>query len=181
MGTDTDRVPVAQCNGHYLEAQRCSLAGQEEDGHTKMVAREGLQREGGETIVSELDRLSLSDDNETGERYSTIHSEGSESSSGSVSDFPFVIEIYGFDESLKTRDIVREFQGYGRSEFCIKWVDDTHALGIFASERQGGYCTCHSPFLHLPPPPHSLSLIHSMASSWSSLQRIENQNGERRH
>ena len=48
-----------------------------------------------------------------------------------------MIEIYGFDPSLKTRDLLREFEGYQRTEFCIKWVNDTHALGIFASERQG--------------------------------------------
>ena len=148
-GTDTDR-PVAQYNGHCLEAQRWSLAGREEHGHTKTVTR-GLQREGDETIVSELDGLSLSDGHETREHFSTISSEGSDSNSNSVSDLPFVIEIYGFDESLKTRDILRQFQGYGRSEFCVKWVNDTHALGIFASERQGGHCTCH----YLPP---SLSL-----------------------
>ena len=48
-----------------------------------------------------------------------------------------MIEIYGFSPSLRTQDLLQEFD-HGRSEFCVKWVDDTHALGIFASERQGG-------------------------------------------
>ena len=26
------------------------------------------------------------------------------------------------------------------NEFRLKWVDDTHALGIFASDRQGTVC-----------------------------------------
>ena len=48
-----------------------------------------------------------------------------------------MIEIYGFSPSMSTRDLLQEFDGYTRSEFCVKWVDDTHALGIFACERQG--------------------------------------------
>ena len=56
-----------------------------------------------------------------------------------VADFPFVIEIYGFSPSLNTRDLLQEFHGYSQSEFCVKWVDDTHALGIFACERQGEF------------------------------------------
>ena len=54
-----------------------------------------------------------------------------------VAEFPYVIEIYGFSPSLSTRDLLQEFVGYSRSELIIKWVDDTHALGIFACERQG--------------------------------------------
>ena len=48
-----------------------------------------------------------------------------------------VIEIYNFSPSLDTRDLLQEFQDYSRAKLCIKWVDDTHALGVFASERQG--------------------------------------------
>ena len=48
-----------------------------------------------------------------------------------------MIEIYGFPQCLKTRDILQAFQSYRRSEFCVKWVNDTHAIGIFASDRQG--------------------------------------------
>lgn len=72
-------------------------------------------------------------------------------------DFPFVIEIYGFDQSLKTGDLLKQFQGYKRSEFCIKWVDDTHALGIFASERQGECIIYHPTIIHLP-----------LSSAWSA-------------
>ena len=48
-----------------------------------------------------------------------------------------MIEIYDFDCSLKTKDLLREFKKYARNEFRIKWVDDTHAIGIFASAKQG--------------------------------------------
>ncbi|KAM3913202.1 coiled-coil domain-containing protein R3HCC1L isoform 1-T2 [Leptodactylus fuscus] len=44
-----------------------------------------------------------------------------------------VIEIYGFPAEFKTEDLLRAFSTYQKKGFDIKWVDDTHALGIFAS------------------------------------------------
>lgn len=107
------------------------------------------------TLVDDMNRLSLSNNIETKNTQEPLHLEESKlciiiqeipilSLLLFVAGFPFVIEIYGFDPSLRTRDILQEFKGYERSEFCIKWVDDTHALGIFASERQGESITSHS-------------------------------------
>ncbi|XP_074051482.1 R3H and coiled-coil domain-containing protein 1 isoform X2 [Macrotis lagotis] len=45
--------------------------------------------------------------------------------------FDHVVEIYGFDPSLKTKDIMAEFSEYQEKGFKIQWVDDAHALGIF--------------------------------------------------
>ena len=105
------------------------------------------------------------------------------------SEFPFVIEIYGFPQCLKTRDILQEFQSYRRSEFCVKWVDNTHAIGIFASDRQGQahdyhnyvvcilYCMGFSVArMWLPSLPHC-----SVAGSWGSVRTVQDQNGQGRH
>ncbi|XP_014246213.1 coiled-coil domain-containing protein R3HCC1L isoform X2 [Cimex lectularius] len=46
-----------------------------------------------------------------------------------------IIEIYGFNEEIKTSDLIAIFGSYASRGFNLKWVDDTHALGIFASPR----------------------------------------------
>ncbi|XP_046576888.1 coiled-coil domain-containing protein R3HCC1L-like isoform X2 [Haliotis rubra] len=44
-----------------------------------------------------------------------------------------VIEIYDFPGEFLTRDLIAAFKDYMSRGFDIKWVDDTHALGVFAS------------------------------------------------
>ncbi|KAI5740923.1 hypothetical protein M8J76_008516 [Diaphorina citri] len=44
-----------------------------------------------------------------------------------------ILEIYGFSSTLTNRDLMDVFAAYSRTFFHIKWVDDTHALGVFAS------------------------------------------------
>jgi len=46
--------------------------------------------------------------------------------------FGHVIELYDFPEHLKTPDLMAAFQAF-TSKWDIKWVDDTHALGVFSS------------------------------------------------
>ncbi|XP_066095816.1 coiled-coil domain-containing protein R3HCC1L isoform X2 [Saccopteryx bilineata] len=48
-------------------------------------------------------------------------------------EFPHVIEIYDFPQEFRTEDLLRVFCSYQKKGFDIKWVDDTHALGIFSS------------------------------------------------
>ncbi|XP_057592188.1 coiled-coil domain-containing protein R3HCC1L [Hippopotamus amphibius kiboko] len=48
-------------------------------------------------------------------------------------EFPHVIEIYDFPQEFRTEDLLRIFCTYQKKGFDIKWVDDTHALGIFSS------------------------------------------------
>ncbi|XP_049577654.1 coiled-coil domain-containing protein R3HCC1L [Syngnathus scovelli] len=48
-------------------------------------------------------------------------------------DLSHVIEIYDIAPECKTEDLFKLFQGYQQRGFDIKWVDDTHALGIFSS------------------------------------------------
>ncbi|XP_028826864.1 coiled-coil domain-containing protein R3HCC1L [Denticeps clupeoides] len=44
-----------------------------------------------------------------------------------------IVEIYDFPAEFKTEDLLRAFQSYQQRGFDIKWVDDTHALGLFSS------------------------------------------------
>ncbi|XP_014164498.2 coiled-coil domain-containing protein R3HCC1L [Geospiza fortis] len=48
-------------------------------------------------------------------------------------ELPHVIEIYDFPADFRTEDLMRVFCSYQKKGFDIKWVDDTHALGIFSS------------------------------------------------
>ncbi|XP_033756923.1 uncharacterized protein LOC117339450 isoform X2 [Pecten maximus] len=48
-------------------------------------------------------------------------------------DLGHVVEIYDFPPELKTEDLMSAFQQFKSKGFDIKWVDDTHALGVFNS------------------------------------------------
>ncbi|XP_062436388.1 coiled-coil domain-containing protein R3HCC1L [Rhea pennata] len=48
-------------------------------------------------------------------------------------ELPHVIEIYDFPPDFRTEDLLRVFCSYQKKGFDVKWVDDTHALGIFSS------------------------------------------------
>ncbi|RWS09156.1 coiled-coil domain-containing protein R3HCC1L-like protein, partial [Dinothrombium tinctorium] len=50
------------------------------------------------------------------------------------SEFPHVLEIYDFSADLKTQDLFTSLSVFNSRDFDIKWVDDTHALAVFASE-----------------------------------------------
>ncbi|NXI41832.1 R3HCL protein, partial [Galbula dea] len=60
---------------------------------------------------------------------------GAEPTAPDLSDaeLPHVIEIYDFPSDFCTEDLMRVFCSYQKKGFDIKWVDDTHALGIFSS------------------------------------------------
>ncbi|XP_071419606.1 coiled-coil domain-containing protein R3HCC1L [Pithys albifrons albifrons] len=60
---------------------------------------------------------------------------GAEPAALDISDdeLPHVIEIYDFPLDFRTEDLMRVFCNYQKKGFDIKWVDDTHALGIFSS------------------------------------------------
>lgn len=49
-------------------------------------------------------------------------------------DFRHVIEIYDFPAIFKTDDLLDAFTEYSDGGMKIKWVDNTHALGVFSSE-----------------------------------------------
>ncbi|XP_037620256.1 coiled-coil domain-containing protein R3HCC1L isoform X1 [Sebastes umbrosus] len=44
-----------------------------------------------------------------------------------------IVEIYEFPAEFKTEDLLKLFQCYQQRGFDIKWIDDTHALGLFSS------------------------------------------------
>ncbi|KAK3530335.1 hypothetical protein QTP86_023949 [Hemibagrus guttatus] len=44
-----------------------------------------------------------------------------------------IVEIYDFPSEFKMEDLIRAFCSYQQKGFDIKWIDDTHALGLFSS------------------------------------------------
>lgn len=49
-------------------------------------------------------------------------------------EFRHVIEIYDFPPLFKTDDLLDAFIEYSDGGMKIKWIDNTHALGVFSSE-----------------------------------------------
>ncbi|KAK7793569.1 hypothetical protein R5R35_000405 [Gryllus longicercus] len=54
---------------------------------------------------------------------------------GGDGEFAHVVEIYNFPSEFTTPDLLSIFAPYKNGGFEIKWVDDTHALGVFSSSR----------------------------------------------
>uniref|UniRef100_A0A8D3A867 R3H domain-containing protein n=1 Tax=Scophthalmus maximus TaxID=52904 RepID=A0A8D3A867_SCOMX len=52
-------------------------------------------------------------------------------------EFRHVIEIYDFPPIFKTDDLLDAFTDYSDGGMKIKWVDNTHALGVFSNESEG--------------------------------------------
>ena len=46
-----------------------------------------------------------------------------------------MLEIYDFPKSVRTGDLLGAFQTE-YTGFSVRWVDDTHAIAIFASNNQ---------------------------------------------
>uniref|UniRef100_A0A673TG50 R3H domain and coiled-coil containing 1 n=2 Tax=Suricata suricatta TaxID=37032 RepID=A0A673TG50_SURSU len=46
-------------------------------------------------------------------------------------DFAHVVEIYDFEPTLKTENLLAALSEFQEKGFKIQWVDDTHALGVF--------------------------------------------------
>ncbi|XP_017568313.1 coiled-coil domain-containing protein R3HCC1L isoform X2 [Pygocentrus nattereri] len=44
-----------------------------------------------------------------------------------------IVEIYDFPSEFKMEDLIRAFSSYQQKGFDVKWIDDTHALGLFSS------------------------------------------------
>ncbi|XP_012231170.2 R3H and coiled-coil domain-containing protein 1 isoform X2 [Linepithema humile] len=51
----------------------------------------------------------------------------------SSDEFAHVIEIYNFPSEFKTSDLAAVFSSFKNGGFELKWVDDTHCLGVFSS------------------------------------------------
>ncbi|XP_068923490.1 R3H and coiled-coil domain-containing protein 1 [Petaurus breviceps papuanus] len=51
--------------------------------------------------------------------------------SWSENGFGHVVEIYDFETSFRTEDLMEALSEFQEKGFKIQWVDDTHALGIF--------------------------------------------------
>lgn len=58
-----------------------------------------------------------------------------EADSHSEEDYGRLIEIYDFPEGMITRDLLVIFKEFRDKHFDIKWVDKTHAIGIFSNQE----------------------------------------------
>lgn len=60
-------------------------------------------------------------------------------------DFCHVIEIYDFPPFFNTDDLLNAFTDYSNGGMKIKWVDHTHALGVFSCEAAAHHALsiCH--------------------------------------
>nr|XP_046240331.1 R3H and coiled-coil domain-containing protein 1 [Scatophagus argus]XP_046240332.1 R3H and coiled-coil domain-containing protein 1 [Scatophagus argus] len=60
-------------------------------------------------------------------------------------EFGHVIEIYDFPHMFKTDDLLDAFAEYSDGGMKIKWIDHTHALGVFSSESAAVHALsiCH--------------------------------------
>ncbi|XP_064630865.1 coiled-coil domain-containing protein R3HCC1L-like [Lineus longissimus] len=52
---------------------------------------------------------------------------------GDYEAYTHLVEIYDFPSELLTRDLIAIFRDFTSRGFDIKWVDDTHAVGVFSS------------------------------------------------
>ncbi|XP_015249859.1 PREDICTED: R3H and coiled-coil domain-containing protein 1 [Cyprinodon variegatus] len=78
-------------------------------------------------------------------------------------DFSHVIEIYDFPVIFKTEDILDAFTQYSDGGMKIKWVDDTHALGVFSSQEAAL---------------HALSICHPMLKARALFQGSKKAQGK---
>ncbi|KDR23739.1 hypothetical protein L798_06025, partial [Zootermopsis nevadensis] len=71
---------------------------------------------------------------------------------GTDDEFSHVLEIYNFPAEFKTNDLCAVFSPYMKRGFEIKWVDDTHALGVFSSSVVAAeVLAAHHPFVKTRP------------------------------
>ncbi|XP_068746108.1 uncharacterized protein DDB_G0284459-like isoform X2 [Montipora capricornis] len=68
-------------------------------------------------------------------------------------EFGHIVEIYDFSPDLNTQDIMQAMSSFRTKGFDIKWVDDTHALGIFSSyiAAKDAIQLCSTPLMKLRP------------------------------
>jgi hypothetical protein len=56
-------------------------------------------------------------------------------------EFPHVLECSNFPIEFRTQDLMALFAPYAKETgFDIKWVDDTHCLVVFSSQKVGEFC-----------------------------------------
>ncbi|XP_070683641.1 coiled-coil domain-containing protein R3HCC1L [Pempheris klunzingeri] len=79
-----------------------------------------------------------------------------------------IVEIYDFPAEFKTEDLLKLFQCYQQRGFDIKWIDDSHALGLFSSPIAAREALrSKNPLMKLRPLSKSSSAIRAKARSCS--------------
>lgn len=60
----------------------------------------------------------------------------------SSDEFGHVLEIYNFPSEFKSSDLSAVFSPFKSGGFELKWVDETHCLGVFSSPLVGKFSSC---------------------------------------
>ena len=63
-------------------------------------------------------------------------------------EFAHVIEIYNFPSDFKSSELAEVFSPFKNGGFELKWVDDTHCLGVFSSPLVGMNTTAYNLFVY---------------------------------
>ncbi|XP_069610112.1 coiled-coil domain-containing protein R3HCC1L isoform X2 [Ranitomeya imitator] len=103
---------------------------------TEEESWDSLFNDDGESVdPHHMEELTKSAEGQNSPKKSRFHYYDYEPQESAIDDpeLSHVIEIYDFPAEFKTEDLLRAFSTYQKKGFDIKWVDDTHALGVFAS------------------------------------------------
>lgn len=84
-------------------------------------------------------------------------------------EFGHIIEIYNFPAMFKTDDLLDAFADYSDGGMKIKWVDNTHALGVFASQS----AATHALSINHPILKTRALLEGSQKAKWKAARRAE--------
>ncbi|KFP74430.1 R3H and coiled-coil domain-containing protein 1-like, partial [Acanthisitta chloris] len=146
VGADEDvgALQKHQC-GQEAESKEISLhSGSPKEGQTSESQASPVAEESWDVLFNDdgdcldprlLEELSGGEKRQESRQSSRFDYYGAEPAAPDISDdeLPHVIEIYDFPSDFHTEDLMRVFCSYQKKGFDIKWVDDTHALGIFSS------------------------------------------------
>ncbi|KAM6941906.1 coiled-coil domain-containing protein R3HCC1L [Lycodopsis pacificus] len=115
----------------WLEAP-ASEEGEEESWDT-------LFNDDGDSLEPHLEKLTLKEGRKKKSaqqpRFDYFNVEGDEEDDVDLmeDELAHIVEIYDFPAEFKIEDLLKLFQCYQQRGFDIKWLDDSHALGLFSS------------------------------------------------
>ncbi|XP_072279225.1 coiled-coil domain-containing protein R3HCC1L [Pyxicephalus adspersus] len=141
--TETVFEPYSKTSLKNTVESRCVVAKEASENEASSVAAneeeeswDSLFNDDGDCVDPELlEELTVRGNNQQSReetQFNYYHYEPTEPDMDDL-ELSHVIEIYDFPAEFKTEDLLRAFASYQKKGFDVKWVDDTHALGIFAS------------------------------------------------
>ncbi|XP_068448756.1 coiled-coil domain-containing protein R3HCC1L [Clinocottus analis] len=113
----------------WLEAT-ASEEGEEESWDT-------LFNDDGDSLEPQLGELTLKEGRKKKSvqeaRFDYYNMDGDDDIELTEDELSHIVEIYDFPAEFKSEDLLKLFQPYQQRGFDIKWIDDSHVLGLFSS------------------------------------------------